>query len=147
MKATFAFLQQTINKILNEIDDSTFLHRQPKSTLSKSLSVWEDNLEREEKKEKRKKNRFTIHYYYHRCLWQTNDQKLVGGRIMNLVFYECVRVGRFAMKDVERDTDWDKETGAPLILRLYWIAIVYYENFYGLKKLSFAILNDIDFPG
>lgn len=147
MKATFAFLQQTINKILNEIDDSTFLHRQPKSTLSKSLSVWEDNLEREEKKEKRKKNRFTIHYYYHRCLWQTNDQKLVGGRIMNLVFLWMCASWPFCDEGCGKGHDWDKETGARLILRLYWIAIVYYENFYGLKKLSFAILNDIDFPG
>jgi hypothetical protein len=33
---------------------------------------------------------------------------------MNLVFYECVRVGRFAMKDVERDTIEIRKRGRDL---------------------------------
>jgi hypothetical protein len=56
MKATFAFLQQTINKILNEIDDST-------STTKKYFEQKPLRLRRQSRtrREKRKKKKEPIH--------------------------------------------------------------------------------------
>ncbi len=141
MKATFAFLQQTINKILNEIDDSTSTTK--KYFEQKPLRLRRQSRTRREKRKKKKRtdSRFIIIIIV--VFDKQTIKNSLEGELWISFFYECVCVGRFAMKDVERDTDWDKETGARLILRLYWIAFVYYENFYGLKQLSFAILNDI----